>query len=123
MTAKIKLKPRRRTVKGSKPWRESYPFAVNPRGILTHRVRHVTTHFRGGEKSHHSLTYLCGNCCCFSLGDETEVLVSKPPKDRMLCAFCEAAAQRRKLPSGDKLAGRHVHIGVLKAVQVCCRAS
>ena len=120
---KVKLKKCRHSESWSNnttEWRESFPFAVNPRGLLTHRVRGVATHLRGGKKSHHSVTYLCGNCSFFSLEQEPDVLVEKPPKDRLLCSTCEFVAQKKKLPSGDKLAGRHVHVGVVRVHQACC---
>jgi hypothetical protein len=101
-------------------WTRALPFAVNPRGVLVHRVRHVTTHLRNGVESHNSMHYLCGNGCCFELDSEDDVLVSDPPADRLLCQRCEDVAQRNSLPSGDQLAGRHVHRGVLVPKQTCC---
>lgn len=101
-------------------WTQSPPFVVNHRGILTHRVRHVTTHFWNGKQSHYSVNYLCGNQCCVDLDLIAESLVSDPPSDRFLCESCERRAVREKKPSGDELAGRHVHRGVLVARQTCC---
>lgn len=107
-------------------WKRAFPFAVNPRGILIHRVRDITTYCWDGVKSHHHVTYWCGNGCCFDLsgprGPE-EVLQASPPKDRLLCVYCEMRATIAKEKSADKLAGRHVHIGKLKAERVCCQAS
>lgn len=117
----MKIKLQDRSFGDSKAWRESFPFAVNPRGVLVHRLRSINTHYRGGEKSHHSATYLCGNCFCFKIGQEREVLVATPPKGRLLCLFCDYRARRLKMPDSDKLAGRHVHRGVVKAHQVCCQ--
>lgn len=102
---KVKLNRQKRTDSDIKPWRESFPFAVNRRGLLTHRVKNVSTIYCRGEKSHHHVGYLCGNGCCFELDEVKTVLVEKPPSDRLLCSFCEAVAQRKQLPSGDKLAG------------------
>ena len=119
---KIKLRKRRKlTNYESIEWTHAYPFAVNPRGILVHRVRDVTTHLCGKEKKHHSVHYLCGNLTCFAVGSEREVIVENPPKDRLLCSVCEFRAKQQRLPGADKLAGRHVHIGVLRAHQLCCR--
>jgi len=109
---------------GEYAWLKSPPFSVNPRGILVHRVRHVTTHIRHNAESHHAVDHLCGNTCLIShaRGNTVEeVLVSDPPKDRLLCAACEAVASRRELPNADRLAGRHVHRGRLKAYQTCCK--
>lgn len=112
---RVKLKPCPTCRKDDSlvPWERSPPFAVNPRGLLTHRVRYVTTYSRNGELSHYAVNYLCGNGTCFNPSTVNDVLVFDPPKDRMLCDFCESKAQRKRLPSGDKLAGRHVHRGQL----------
>ncbi len=101
-------------------WTRAHAFAVNPRGVLIHRVRHVTTHLFDGAESHHSMHYLCGNGTCFEIGSEDDVLVPDPPADRLLCERCEEIARRQKMPSGDELAGRHVHRGVLVPKQTCC---
>ncbi len=104
----------------TRPWTRSPAFAVNPRAVLTHRVRHVSTTVWNGEDSHHHVTFLCGNGCNVDLEAIADVLVADPPRDRLLCDFCEAKARRVRLPSGDELAGRHVHRGVLEARRVCC---
>ena len=101
-------------------WTKAPPFVVNPRGVLVHRVRHVTTYLRGGKESHHAIQYLCGNCCTAELETISEVLVSDPPRDRLLCSFCEVRAGLFSLPTGDELAGRHVHRGVMVPRRVCC---
>ncbi len=118
----IKLKPckSRRGETDYVHWTEAEAFAANVRGVLTHRVRHVTTILRGGEKSHHHITYLCGNGCNVDLVSMSETLASDPPKDRLLCESCEVRAKRFKLPTGDDLAGRHVHRGVLVPQRTCC---
>lgn len=95
------------------------PFAVNPRGILTHRAKCVDTFYRDGKPHHHHVDYWCGNGTCFSLGDK-DVLTDKPPKDRLLCRFCESNALAAQQKSSDKIVGRHMHIGVLRAIQICC---
>lgn len=104
-------------------WLQSPPFFLNPRGVLVHRVRHVQTYFRAGTETHHSVGYLCGNGCCFDLDSTDSRFYDDPPQDRLVCAFCEAAAARKGKPSADKLAGRHVHRGVLKAHRVCCKGA
>lgn len=125
----IRLKPDRafkkhagkEWVANMRPWTEAPPFAVNPRGVLTHRVRHVTMYLRDGKESHHSIHYLCGNGCNVSPDAVDDVLVSDPPEDRLLCDHCESIAARRELPSSDELVGRHVHRGVLVPRQTCCK--
>lgn len=102
---------------------QGLPFFLNPRGILVHRVRCVETFSRDSRESHHAVGYLCGNGCTFELGNEDAKFFDDPPKDRLVCAFCEAKAERMGQPSSDSLAGRHVHRGVLKAHRVCCEGS
>lgn len=96
---------------------DSPPFYVNPRGILIHRVRAVCRHLRNGEVSHSSVTYWCGNQNCFH--DESQ-LVSEPPKNRLLCSYCEAKAEAAGEVKADTIVGRHVHRGVLRAFKTCC---
>lgn len=101
-------------------WTRSPPFAVNPRGVLTHRVRHVVTILYCMKERHHHIDHLCGNGCNVDLDAIDDALVADPPKDRLLCQRCEEVARRHELPSGDQLAGRHVHRGVLVPQQTCC---
>lgn len=126
-TREIPLKPsrssRRAVAQGYThymTWTRSLPFAVNPRGVLIHRVRHVDTILYGDKEHHHHINYLCGNGCNVDLDAIDDALVSDPPTDRLLCEFCENKAARAELPSGDVLAGRHVHRGVLVPKQTCC---
>lgn len=124
---KIPLKPSRSFMKFSRResfdwvfWEKAPPFAVNKRGVLTHRVRHVDTILSGGREKHAHVEYLCGNGCNFNIFDSDEFLVADPPESRLLCVRCEEVAVRNKLPSGDEIAGRHVHRGILVPQQVCC---
>lgn len=96
------------------------PFAVNPRGILTHRAKCVDVFYRDGKPHHKHVDYWCGNGTCFDLDDTATVLVDKPPKDRLLCHFCEMKATAARQPKSYRLAKRHVHVGVLRAIQLCC---
>jgi hypothetical protein len=121
----VKLKVKRQSHRGIregwlKPWDESPAFAVNPRGLLTHRVKHVETILHDGKTSHHYAIYWCHNGCHVEVGFESNVLTDNPPKDRLLCHFCENNAQANKQLNADKLAKRHIHRGVLKAQRVCC---
>lgn len=103
-------------------WKQSLPFYVNPRGILVHRVRSVVTHTNDGKKSHYSVTYWCGNVNCFPIGSDKELLVEYPPRDRLLCAWCEVKATTAgRQKSADKMVGRHVHKGKCVAVRTCCQ--
>lgn len=128
---KIPIKPsrtyqkfaRRESYPGMFAWTKAPAFAVNPRGVLVHRVRHVTTYLRDGKDSHYHVDYLCGNGCNVELRTIVDVLVTDPPRDRLLCEHCEMRARMQELPSGDHLAGRHVHRGVLVPRQTCCLAA
>lgn len=101
-------------------WTKAPAFAVNSRGKLIHRVRHVTTIIWNGKESHYHADYLCGNGCNFDLYLAAETLVADPPHDRLLCENCELRAKRERKLSGDTLARRHVHRGVLVPRQTCC---
>ena len=124
---KIKLfeRPKRKNgiILGMRAWKSGFPFIVNPRGVLVHRAREIHTHQRDGKDSHHSTTYWCGNCTCFEIGSEKDVVVEYPPKERLLCSWCEAKAVAAGEPTAAQLVGRHVHVGVLRAVRICCRES
>lgn len=99
----------------SRYWPASLPFYFNPRGILVHRVRYAQTHWHNGEPSHDSVTYWCAN-----IGRDGEFL-AEPPKERLLCSYCEARAVASGQKSAQDLVGRHVHVGRLRPERVCCR--
>ena len=54
------------------------------------------------------------------MGKRNLTFLAAPPADKLLCEACERSAVLAGLPSADELAGRHVHIGKIKAVQTCC---
>lgn len=97
-------------------WVKAPPFNVNPRGVLTHRVRSVATFIRDGEVSHYSVHYWCAN----GTNGDGVGLVEKPPKDRLLCAHCERIAVEHGERTAEELTGRHVCIGVMKVHRLCC---
>lgn len=104
-------------------WKKSPPFFANPRGILTHRVRSITTHLHnyhsyGKPDRHHHVDYCCGGGANSST---CEGLTDEPPASRLLCERCEQLAIEAGLPSADELAGRHVHVGRVKPFRTCCR--
>ncbi len=97
-------------------WKLCLPFVVNPRGILIHRVKRARTHWSGSkEPDHHSFDYWCGNGC-----SHRGELFAVPPEDKLLCVRCEAVAVAAGEKPADELAGRHVHIGELRAKRLCC---
>lgn len=97
-------------------WKSSLPFFVNRRGYMIHRVRSAASHLWDGEFSHSTVHYFCGNSGRIQYGD----LYSDPPAERLLCELCELLAKKAGLPSADELAGRHVHVGKLRAERTCC---
>jgi len=98
-------------------WSKALPFVVNTRGLLVHRVRYAGTHLHNdGTFSHNSATFWCGN----QANGETVSFVADPPENRLLCERCEKIAVAAGQPKADELAGRHVHVGAIKAQRRCC---
>ena len=97
-------------------WENTLPFNVNPRGMLIHRVRIGATH-SASWGDHDSVTYWCNNS---AVGEGVD-LTDDPPKNRLLCSHCEALAVAAGEPTAKQLTGRHIHIGVMKPVRMCCR--
>lgn len=97
--------------------RQSLPFFKNSRGLLIHRVKSVTIYRyrRDGEISHYGTAYLCGNQTT-AIGE----FLSEPPASRLVCAACEHAASKQRLPSADEIVGRHVHVGRIRVERTCC---
>ena len=98
------------------PWASCAPFVENSRGVLIHRPRSaqtITIH----KEPHIAVHYWCGNGVA---GKRNLTFLAAPPTDKLLCEACERNAVLAGMPPADKLAGRHVHLGRIKAVQVCC---
>lgn len=99
-------------------WKRAPAFNANPRGILIHRVRSGETFLHdNGSWSHDGVSYWCGG----SSNGEGVNMTDTPPADRLLCARCEQISVENGELSAEKLTGRHVCIGVLKAFRLCCR--
>ena len=113
---KVKLKSRNRSrFDREYEWLKTCePFVVNPRGKLIHRVQHA--HKSKTSRDGLMVHYWCGNCT-FS---GPVILFSDPPKDRLLCVYCEMKATATGEKSAKELTGRHVHVGRLKPVRTCC---
>ena len=101
------------------PWASCAPFIENSRGVLIHRPQSVSTITMLG-KAHLGIKYWCGNG---TAGKRSLTFLSEPPPGALLCAACEARATAAGLPSAEALAGRHVHLGKVVAVQLCCGPS
>lgn len=104
------------TDKHVRGWKSTLPFNVNPRGILVHRVRDACSIFYDGSHSHDAVHYWCGNV---ATGHGVS-LTDQPPENRLLCEACETKATEAGEPSAEKLCGRHIHTGVLRAQRTCC---
>lgn len=106
------------------PWKTALPFVENSRGILIHRPRMVSTH-TGLSRSnpsrwrpHIGIGFWCG---MHVSGDKNFTFLLAPPENGLVCHRCEAVAIANGFPSSAELAGRHVHIGRVKAVKDCCK--
>ena len=104
-------------------WRSSKPFVENRLAVLIHRPKEITSLAPSWRKGR----YAAIHCFCgagFTGGDASGAgkftFLDEPPADAIVCARCEAAAVANGLPSSEQIAGRHVHIGGVKAVRHCC---
>ena len=96
---------------------EGPAFVDNPRAVLIHRVRACYDHTRHGEVSHYTVQLECG---AFFGSQGSVELVDTFPRDRILCAHCEAKAVAHGKPPATKLLGRkHVCIGGVRAYRTC----
>jgi hypothetical protein len=98
-------------------WKSSLPFVENSRGVLIHRPRAVTQYKLGRWPEHIGIGYWCGNSVS---GNKNITFLSEPPTGKLLCAICEARATLAGRPSADNICGKHIHLGRVVAVQVCC---
>lgn len=103
---------------GKVPWTSSKPFLENSMGVLIHRPRSVSTIKLGNRPPHLSVQALCGNTMN---GAKKFTFLSAPGDGQIVCARCEDRAIELGLPSSSSLAGRHVHIGGVKAFKRCCK--
>jgi len=109
-----------RKMKHGISWVATKPFLDNRLAILIHRPRSVSIHKIGDRwKAHISVECFCGTV--FS-GTKKFTFLDVPPEDRLLCVRCEDKAVKKGMPSADYLSGRHVHVGTVKAIKMCCVA-
>ena len=101
-------------------WKRGKPFVFNPRGLLVHRVRSFLTFKDKFYGSWHVAKYYCGNSAANGRSKTME-LYDVPPEHLLVCARCEAIALSQGQKSAAEIAGRHVHIGTVKAHRLCCR--
>jgi len=119
---KVKLKKPRKPFSDAVYLENCEPFIVNPRGLLIHRVAEVILFEQDGRPSHVSVHYLCGNLCHIEPAMFEDVVYADPPKNKLLCEFCEVRARATKEKTADQLAKRHVHCGRVRAFQTCCQS-
>lgn len=98
-------------------WTRTRSFVANSRGVLIHRPRYVATHKLGVDRPHLAVEYMCGQ---MSTGMKKFTFLDEPPEDGIVCERCETKAIEAGRLSSDSIAGRHVHIGGVKAVRTCC---
>lgn len=101
------------------PWASCAPFIENSRGVLIHRPKSAKNITILG-KTHAAILYWCGNGVS---GKRNLTLLETPPEDALLCETCERHAVAAGPPSAAALAGRHVHLGKVVAVQTCCEGA
>lgn len=117
---KVALEKVRGLSGGAIPWIACEPFVENKMAVLVHRVRSVTTYKIGERwKAHIAVGCWCGN---HMAGTHKFTFLAAPKDDAIVCARCESAAVKEGMPASESLAGRHVHIGGVKAFRTCCEA-
>lgn len=117
---KVPLKQRRLNDPRIKEFsvKTSIPFVENTKGVLIHRVAAVIRHdIPWLPAPGLSVTMWCGSN---QNGSDKFIFHEDPPREKLLCQRCEVMAKLCGQPSADELAGRHVHKGMVKAIQTCC---
>lgn len=100
-------------------WSRCLPFVDNSLALLVHRPRTVNT-YNIHKHSHIGIGYWCGNHCS---GGRKFTFLPLPPSNKLLCQKCEQNAVASGLPSADFLNEKHVHVGKLIPVQMCCQGA
>lgn len=100
-------------------WRSCLPFLLNTRGYLIHRPRAIATVSKSAISKYPYLisSMWCGLTLC---GGETWTFLEMPPENGIVFSRCEALALLNGFTSSSSLAGKHIHIGGVKAVATCC---
>lgn len=91
--------------KNTKSVQFSLPYFKTRQGEYFHRVRHANNHWRGGELSHTSVGFWCGNGGFIG---EKGRLYAKIPEGGVLCATCEGKAIGAGLDGERKINGKKV---------------
>jgi len=115
---KLSLQKKKNDWRNGMQWSSCSPFVENSSASLIHRPMHVATYKIGARwKSHIGITFWCGNT---STGTKKFTFLDAPPDGKLLCARCEKNAIAAGIKSSEELTGRHVHIGGVVAVRLCC---
>jgi len=102
-------------------WTHSLPFVQNTRGVLIHRPRYVQI-FNFHKSAHMAVGHLCGSGTTGPITEKSHIkFLPTPPDGSIMCERCESFAVTFGMPSASELAGKHVHVGKLKAVITCCK--
>lgn len=105
---------------GNKPqayWKSAQPFVMNDLASLIHRPKSITQHKLGSRPPHLAIHCYCGSGFT---GTKKFTFLEAPPERSIVCLRCEVAAIKAGLQSSADIAGRHVHVGGLKAIKYCC---
>lgn len=106
-------------------WTKSKPFLENKRATLIHRPRYIDTIRRrkseNGRREGDRWLAIEAYCGSTFTGTDKFTFHDTPPEGRIVCERCEMSAIEAKLPSSDKLAGKHVHVGKVMAIRTCCK--
>lgn len=99
-------------------YEQAAPFFENPRGVLIHRVRALyQLEATYSQRPWWIVEYWCENS---GSTDAVDSGLLFDPGVKLVCARCEALATAKGEKTSSELAGRHVCVGQLRAVNVCC---
>jgi hypothetical protein len=95
--------------------RACLPFVDNSRAVLIHRPRYACL-YSGWREPYMAIHFHCGLAIC---GGKNITFLEQPPQDKFVCQMCELNATAKGHQTSSQLASRHVHVGGMKAVQLC----
>ena len=113
---KLALNTRRKNSYVAAVWTESLPFVENNRAVLIHRPKSVQL-YNIHKSPHLGVQYWCGNGAA---GSSNFTFIEQPPEGKLVCLKCDEAAVTAGHPSTHEICGRHIHMGRVVPLQVCC---
>ena len=115
---KPRIKPRRDPRYTETPYGYAAPFFENPRGVLIHRVRAlVELRCTYRKEPWWIVEYWCENSGSTNEADDGLLF---DPGEKLVCARCEGLAVAAGEKTSSELAGRHVCVGKVRPVNLCC---